>query len=278
MQIGDISFHLLNDGLIKMDAGCLFGPTPKAVWGKEVSADKDNRINIAVNCLLIRTKEKNILVDVGLGSKPGNAHASLHPTNGGKLLKELRAMGLKATDIHTVVLTHLHKDHAGGCTRHDHKGNPVQVFTSAQYIVQRKCWQAAQSPSELSQNMYCAEDYAPLIEKDHLNLIDGDEEILPGIRLKLTQGHSPGHQMLLVRAGNRTVAFPGDILPTHHHIPLTTISALDCNPEATLQAKKELLPRAEREGWLLVLSHGLRLKAGYLEGRGESLHMVPVEL
>ena len=87
-----------------------------------------------------------------------------------------------------------------------------------------------------------------------------------------------GHQMVMFNHGGERVVFLGDIVPTPHHLNLGVISAFDNSPETTLEQKKDLLHQAERQGWLLVFSHGHDTKAGYLERRGMSTYLRPVEL
>ena len=94
----------------------------------------------------------------------------------------------------------------------------------------------------------------------------------------MTNGHSTGHQVVLVSHGGERIAFLGDLVPTAHHLDLGTISAFDQYPEETLESKRDFLRQAEREGWLLIFSHGHANKAGYLERRNGHVVLRPVEL
>ena len=78
--------------------------------------------------------------------------------------------------------------------------------------------------------------------------------------------------------GGEKIVYLGDIVPTAHHLNLAVISAFDNSPEVTLESKKDLLSQAERQGWLLVFSHGHETKAGYLERRGDTICLRSVDL
>ena len=165
-----------------------------------------------------------------------------------------KGLEISAKDIDVVILTHLHFDHSGGCTKLDRTGTLVPTFPKAQYIVQRECWEEASSPNERCQDIHRWEDYNPIEERGQLELIDGDQEIFPGLWVKVTNGHSRGHQIVQLHHGGERIAFLGDLVPTAHHLDLGAISAYDQFPEDTLERKRELLGQAEKDGWLIIFS------------------------
>ncbi len=273
---------LLSDGVIKFDGGTMFGLVPKVSWETRVTTDRKNRITLGLNCLLIQIAGKTILVDAGVGSKDLSFHGKdereaygLVPS---RLMKGLRGLGLSPKEIDVVILTHLHFDHSGGCTRLDRAGNLAPTFPRARYYVQSVCWQEARNPNERCQDVYRREDFCPIEERGQLELLDGDREIFPGLSVKVTNGHARGHQIVLARYGGERIAFLGDLVPTPHHLEMAAISAFDQFPEETLERKREFLRQAEREGWLLIFAHGYEQKAGYLERRNGSTFLRPVEL
>ena len=194
-----------------------------------------------------------------------------------RLLKGLKGMGLTPKDIHAVILSHLHFDHSGGCTRMDRAGNLVPTFPKATYYVQRACWEDAINPNERCFGIHREENFVPIAERGQLEFLDGDEEILPGLNVILTDGHAKGHQMVMFTHGGERIVYLGDLVPTHHHLNLGVISAFDYSPEDTLQQKRDVLSDAEKQGWLLVFAHGQDPKAGYLERRGDHAYLRPVE-
>ena len=270
------SVKLLSDGIIKFDGGTMFGQVPKVRWEDKIPTDRKNRITLGLNCLLIQIGGKNVLVDTGVGSKELDNEKETYGLVPSRLLKGLRSLGISPKEIDAVILTGLHFDHSGGCTRLDRAGNLVPNFPRATYFVQSVSWEEACSPSERYQASYRSEDFLPIEENGQLELLDGDTEILPGLWVKVTDGHARGHQIVLVNAGGERIAFLGDLVPTPYHLDLAAISAFDQFPEETLERKREFLQRAVREGWLLIFAHGHEQTAGYLEGRNGHTVLRPV--
>lgn len=278
MHANPPSINLLSDGIIKYDGGSVFGQIPKVVWERQVKADRWNRINLGLNCLLIRTEQGNVLVDTGVGSKETGNLREVHGLSTSKLNKGLKGVGLTAKDIDKVILTHLHFDHSGGCTKIDRSGMPIPVFPKATYIVQESCWENAMTPSERDEASHHSEDFACLQESGQLSLVNGDVEVLPGLWVKETGGHCVGHQVVHINCGGEKVVFLGDVIPTPHHLSLPYIAAHDQYPEDTLERKKELVAQAVKDGWLVIFGHGSEEKAGYLEKRDGFVCLRPVKL
>jgi glyoxylase-like metal-dependent hydrolase (beta-lactamase superfamily II) len=272
------SVRVLSDGIIKFDGGTMFGPVPKTLWETKVATDRKNRITLGLNCLLIQVYGKTILVDTGVGAKDLDNEKEIYGLVPSRLLKGLKGLGISAKEIDAVILTHLHFDHSGGCTRLDRAGNLVPTFPRAKYYVQRECWEEACNPNERCHEIYREEDFSPIEEKGQLELLDGDSEIFPGLRVEVTHGHSRGHQVVMVNHGGERIAFLGDLIPTPHHLDLAAISAFDQYPEDTLEMKREFLRKAEKEGWLLIFAHSYDQIAGYLERRNGHSYLRPVEL
>ena len=278
MKLGATTVDIISDGTYMIDGGAVFGQVPKTHWELHMKPDRKNRIRMGLNCLLVQTPAMNILVDTGAGSKQPDTLRNVYSLNGNKLLKGLKKLGLTARDIDTVVLTQLHFDHVGGCTKLDRSGNAVPTFPKARYLVQKACWEEANDPNERSEHSYHADDFLPLQEAGVLTLQDGDSEIAPGVRTRVTNGHSGGHQIVLVEAGSERIAYVGDLIPTPYHVPLASISAFDQSPNETLVQKRELLSMAIDRGWLLVFGHACEPRAGYVEQRNGRSHLLPVDI
>lgn len=278
LNLGSTSINIISDGTFLLDGGSVFGQVPKTRWELQVKPDRRNRIRLGLNCLLVQTPKLNILVDTGAGSKRVEKFKEAYGLNGNKLIKGLRNLGLTARDIDVVILTHFHFDHSGGCTKLDRTGNAVPTFPKARYLVQRACWEEANMPNERCKASFYSDDFVPLEEKKLLEFLDGDAEIVPGVSVKVTNGHSRGHQIVLVELGSERIVYVGDLIPTPFHLPLSHITAFDQYPNDTLDRKREVLKMAIEGGWLVVFGHGHEQRAGYIQQRNGSPTLLPVEM
>ncbi len=143
-----------------------------------------------------------------------------------------------------MINTHLHFDHAGGNTTLDPEleGDPRRhvrpTFPNATYVVQRNELEFARHTNERTAASYLPHNYEPVASANRWKLIDGDVEILPGISARLTPGHVPWHQSIVIRSGGDTSVFLADVMPTHHHLPLVYIMGYDVEPLRTLESKR----------------------------------------
>ena len=278
MNYGGNSVNILSDGTLMVDGGYAFGQVPRTEWETQIKPDRRNRVRFAMNSMVIKTPNANILVDTGAGNKRTDQLKESHHINGNKLLRNLKEVGLNARDIDIVVLTHLHFDHSGGCTKLNRSGDAVPIYPKARHIVQEKCWIEAVSPNERFQSIFHQDDFMPLEEKGLIELVDGDSEIAPGVTLKVADGPSKGHQMVLVDMGSERVVFASDLIPTSHHLQANFIAAADEFPNETLVQKKELIDMAMKEGWIIVFGHGQEHRSGYVEEWNGRPHLLPKEV
>ncbi len=280
MKIGRFEVHLLSDGRFRLDGGAMFGVVPKTLWERSDPPDEKNRVALELGCLLIRTpRGKNVLVDTGLSSKYDKnekfrrIYAVERPATLGDAL---RSLGLAPSDIDYVINTHLHFDHAGGNTELGGDGKPSPQFPKARYVIQKEEWEDAQSPHERNQASYLPENYAPLDEHKQLELVTGEFELEPGLKVLRSGGHTRGHQCVMIESEGRRAIYFGDLIPTMSHVPLPWIMAYDLFPVHTLEAKRGLLERALKEEWTLLFQHDPRQRAGKLVERDGRTVVVPV--
>lgn len=278
MEFGSANVDLVSDGTLLMDGGSLFGQVPKSVWESQVKPDRKNRVRLGLNCLLIRTPEANILIDTGAGSKRLEKFKDLYGFAGNRLIKNLKRFGISVRDIDVVVLTSLRFHSAGGSTKVDRSGNGIPVFPKAKHMVQMASWQEALNPNERLSHYIYENDFIPLESAGLLELLDGDHEIISGVRTMVADGPCAGHQVVLIEIGGEKIAFSGGLVPTHYHLPLPSISSFDRAPDQTLEQKKKFLEMAVQGGWLVVFSQGVETKAGYMEERKGATHLMPIDL
>ena len=240
----------------------MFGVVPKPLWEKRIAPDERNRIPLAMRVLLVEHPDGLVLVDTGLGDKEDAKFLGIYGVeNAGDpgptpLEDALRALGHQPADVRWVINTHLHFDHAGGNTLRDGDAGGVRLaFPRATYLVQRNELEFARHTNERTRASYLPHNFDPVDAAGRWQLLEGDGEVLPGIAVRLTPGHVPWHQSILVRSGGETLCFLGDVMPTSQHFPLPWIMGYDLEPLRTLESKRALLAEAVREGWLLVFEH-----------------------
>ncbi len=276
MNLGTTTIDIVSDGTFLMDGGCLFGQVPKTEWELQIKPDRRNRIRLSLNCMLVQTPELNILVNTGVGSKRQDKMKEMIRLNGNKLLKELKALGVTARDVDAVILTNLHYDHCGGSTKLDRSGTPVPTFPKAKYLVQESSWNEANSPNERYKDTFYEDDFLPLAEREMIEFIEDEYEVIPGMTVKVTNGVSEGHQIVFVERGSEKIAFVSDLIPTPYHLPLPYIPAMHEYPNETLKQKRELIEMAIEGGWLVVFGHAHERSAGYIKQRNGVPQFLPV--
>jgi glyoxylase-like metal-dependent hydrolase (beta-lactamase superfamily II) len=262
MKLGAFDIQPVTDGRFRLDGGAMFGVVPKVLWEKCCQPDEQNRIALGLNCLLIRTGRKNILVDTGLGDKEDAKFQEMFAIERIPTLRDsLKMQGLAPEDIHMVVNTHLHFDHAGGNTVREN-GAIVPTFPRAKYFVQRGEYEDAARGNERTRASYRRENFTPVAHVDQWEFMDGETELVPGVSVVVTEGHTRHHQSIKIESEGQVAFYLGDLIPTVSHLPLPYIMGYDLYPLQTLETKRWMLDRALKENWLLVFEHDPRVLMG----------------
>jgi glyoxylase-like metal-dependent hydrolase (beta-lactamase superfamily II) len=257
---GEFELLPLLDGEFRLDGGAMFGVVPRVLWEKEQVPDSKNRLTLAIRALLVKTPEKNFLIDAGIGEDLAPKWMENYAVVRRAPLEQLLSdQGVGPGDVDGILLTHLHFDHVGGATRRDAQGRLVPAFPRAVHYVQKGELEDALQPNERTRASYVRENLEPLLEKKLVREVEGDAQVAEGIRLIVTGGHTRHHQAVLLQSQGRTAIFFADLVPTAVHLALTYIMGLDLYPNDTLAAKKRLLPQAFSEGWVVGFDHDPRL-------------------
>lgn len=257
LTLGDARLTMLNGGNFRLDGGAMHGVVPKTLWSKLVSCDALNRCEYTTRCLLIEVAGRRILVETGNGDKFPARLKDIYGIDHDRSIGDaLREVGLEPDAIDTVVMTHMHFDHSGGTTRRTAAGGLEPVFRRARHVVQAREWEDATHPHERNRASYLGENIFPLAEAGLLQMVDGETEIAPGVRVVPTPGHTAGHQSVLIGAGDAPRAlFLGDVVPTAVHTRLPWVMSYDLDPARTVETKRALFTRALEEKWLLLWGH-----------------------
>jgi glyoxylase-like metal-dependent hydrolase (beta-lactamase superfamily II) len=276
-RLGEFELHAVSDGFFRLDGGAMFGIVPKPAWEKLAPPDERNRIALALTTLLIRTGRKNILVDTGIGDKhdPGFIDR-YHVDRRRTLLGGLGEIGLGAGDIDLVLLSHLHFDHAGGATRLE-GGALVPTFPKAEYVLQEGMWEEAMEPNPRTRGSYMQDDFLPLEKAGRVRFVRGEEEVAPGVRVRLSGGHVKHHQIVVAESGGRKAVFWADLLPTSAHVKPAWVMGYDLYPHEVASIKEKMVEEAVRERWVNVFEHDPETAMAYFARDGKGYRVEPIE-
>ena len=287
LTLGDFELTVFSDGTYPLDGGAYFGVVPKVMWSKRVSADERNYVTSGLNSLLVRTGNKTVLIETGMGNKLSDRMIKFYGQPA-KLLDNLAAAGITPEHIDIVINSHLHFDHCGWNTVRDRNGKIAPTFPRAKYYAPEGEWQYARHPSERDSISFISDNYDPLVESGQMTLLKGGEEIVPGISVKTFRGHTAHMQAIIIngrpgaqRAGlsaaphnteeggaltpdSATACYISDLIPTTAHIDLTWGMGFDLYPLDTIASKQEYYARAIPEKWLTVFTHDPKVPWAYV--------------
>jgi len=253
---GGTRVALIRAGTFRSDAGALLGPVPWSLWGGLVAdeLDEKRRLLQALNCLLVETPAGRVLVETGIGERVDDKTRAMRVYEGPAILPALESAGFAPDTVDVVAMSHLHFDHAGGLLRADGS----RAFPRATIVAQRAEWEVALGDNPRLVASYVQPELALVRDWGTEGWADGEREILPGVSVIPTGGHSTGHQAIVVRgggAGGRTLAFFGDLMMRPWAANPRWVTAFDDFPLDSVARKADLFAQAADEGWIVVLSH-----------------------
>ena len=262
MRLGAFELQILSDGTFALDGGQMFGVVPKVLWEKQLAADARNRVRLGLTCLLVRTGKHNLIVETGIGDKFDEKFADIYGVHRSATLPEdLKKRGPAPEDISIVINTHLHFDHCGWNVRRD-GGKLVPTFPNARYFIQRGEWDHALHPTERDRASYLDDFFRPV--ERQTEFLDGDSEIIPGIRVEVVSGHTRHMQCVRLESEGHQAYFISDLVPTRAHLRYPWAMSFDLYPLETLANKRRLLPQLAEQGTLVIFPHDATLQCAKL--------------
>jgi len=271
MQIGNYTLHTLELGSFGLDGGAMFGIVPKVLWQKENPADEQNRIDMRTRCLLLKDakNKRNILVDCGIGDKDDQKFRERFKVAPYALETELARFGLKSEDITDVIATHFHFDHMGGLTKLDGDGKLTARFANAKVWAQKRNWAHAWKPNEKDRASYLKDNFSLYDSDSRLQLVDGEEEILPGIHMRISEGHTVGMQHPFISDGTNSLLYCADIIPMSAHVRVAWVMGYDCFPLTTIEEKKKILAECAEKNTVVYFEHCPHMPGARVEWNGK---------
>jgi glyoxylase-like metal-dependent hydrolase (beta-lactamase superfamily II) len=255
-RIGGVDFAVVNDGVYYYDAGSIFGIVPRIMWERVAPAmDERYRIPLGLNCLLLRSQGKTILIETGVGGKPGDRDAATSADEG-HLLDSLAALDVSPEEVDVVINTHLHADHCGWNTRvQDGAADPVPTFLNATYYISEAEWRDATHPNERTRATYLRRNIDPIA--DRVELISGERKITDEVIFVPAPGHTEGHSTVVIRSGQDWGVYVGDLVQHRAQLERTAwVSGLDVLPLVSMETKRRLADECIEAGALVMFCHG----------------------
>lgn len=238
LQVGQISLTWLKGGVTHLDGGAMFGVVPKALWTKKYPFNDKNQIELRSDPILIQVAGKNILIESGMGN---NKMSEKMKKNFGmdeesSVEQSLEALNLTTADIDMVMMTHMHFDHACGLTKW--KGEElVSTFENATIFTSEVEWNEMRRPNIRSRNTYWKENWEAI--QNQVQTFTGEFEVVPGIKMVHTGGHSDGHSIVILESEGELLIHMADIMPTHAHQNVLWVMAYDDYPMTSVEQKQK---------------------------------------
>lgn len=258
-QLSEGFFELFKDGTFsKMDPARLNNPAEDSTLGRYSSA-------LGIDPLLISDGDTHIIIDTGLGWGLDKNSRYEDTSN---IVTNLEIFGIMPEEISHVILTHLHFDHSAGSTRVDKSFRTAPTFPNARYILQTSEWEFALSEQIKKQNTpgadYRLDEFYRLVANEQIEFIDGNHNLTEGIKLMVSGGHTPGHQVVKIYDRDKAAYFLGDLVPTEYHLNHYAMKLVDHSPLTAKKAKTLILKEAYKEQAQLYFYHSLFNKTGML--------------
>jgi len=257
-----MEIHSIETGNFKVDGGAMFGVVPKVLWELLYPADEHNLCPCACRSMLIKQEDRVILVDTGIGDKLEADFAKhYHMFGDDTLLKSLAEQDISPEDVTDVIHTHLHFDHCGGTIGKSENGDLYPAFPNANLWVSKAQWESANEPNLREKPAFLEENIRPMESSGKLRLVKENTELIPGVELRLFNGHTTGLMAVTANTGTRRVVFAGDVMPAMPYIRLPYISAYDVEPLTVLDEKQALLKEIEANRDILFFQHDINTEA-----------------
>ncbi|EJM64371.1 Zn-dependent hydrolase, glyoxylase [Pseudomonas sp. GM50] len=256
LRIGEIDVLVVSDGVLPLPTETMStnaDPATRAAWFKDMFLGPD-AFDWALNVLVVRSGDKLILVDAGLGGQfPGFPRAGQFP-------KRLKAAGIDLSSVTDVVITHMHMDHIGGLLVDEVKSQlrpDLRIHVSATEVAfwESPDFSLTAMPSPVPDVLRATANQFISEYRSKVRTFEDEYEVAPGVVVKLTGGHTPGHSVVYVTSGGERLTFAGDALfPVAFEHP-DWHNGFEHDPEESVRVRVRLLQEAAASGELFVATH-----------------------
>ncbi len=274
VMVGDIEVTPLNDGTVQLPvADILTGAAPGEVDKALAKAYQKSPLETSFNGFLINTGSKLVLVDTGAGKFFG-------PTLG-NLLGNLKAAGYQPEQVDEIYITHMHSDHIGGLLADGKAAFPNAILRADKhetdyFLSQANLDKAAADAKGGFQNAQAA--FKPYIDAGHFKAIEGDGELVPGVKSRAAYGHTPGHTTYVVESKGQKLMLWGDLMhvaAVQFPDPSVTIK-FDSDSKAAKAQREKIFAEAAKDGYLVAGAHLSFPAIGRIRAEGKGYVWVPL--
>jgi len=277
IRLGDWEVVGFVESEFALDGGSMFGVVPRLMWQKLLPPDADNRVPMRTNLFLVKTGRASVLIDTGLGDALSDFDRKVYaPLGDSRYDAALAAVGVPPHAVSHVIFSHLHTDHSNGAVTGD-PDHPTLRFPNAHYYVQADEWNDAMHPNERTSAVYLHHRLQPLADSGRLHLLAGSGEVLPGVSVIKTGGHTRGHQAVVVVSAGERFLYYADIIPTRFHLKGPYVAAVDLFPLETMAVKRALLADCCGTPTIIGFDHDVSFLFGRIVPREKWLEVVPVD-
>jgi len=254
LQFHNMTLTWLKGGTTFMDGGAMFGVVPKPLWEKKYPVNDLNQIELPSDPLFIQYNGHNILMEAGLGYGKFTEKQirNYGITDQSQVEDNLVQLGVLPEDIDIIIMTHLHFDHACGLTKWEND-ELTSSFPNAKNYVSDVEWNEMRNPNIRSRNTYWKENWEPI--EGQVISFSGSLEIVDGIEIIHTGGHSDGHSIVLLKQNGETIIHMADLMPTHAHQNPLWVLAYDDYPMTSVFAKEKWVNEALSNNYWFSFYH-----------------------
>jgi glyoxylase-like metal-dependent hydrolase (beta-lactamase superfamily II) len=277
LQIGDIDVLVLSDGVLPLPAATMAtnaAPAELATWLGHMFLPP-GKFDWPLNVLVARSGDRTILVDAGLGGQfPDFPRAGQFP-------QRLEAAGIDLASVTDVVITHMHMDHVGGLLvdRVRQKLRPdVRIHVAEAEV---KFWASpdfshTSMPSAVPPVLRSTATEFMNVYRDRLSVFKDELEVAPGVVVRRTGGHTPGHSVVDLSSGGQRLTFAGDAMfPVGFDHP-DWQNGFEHDPEEAARVRGGLFRELAENGGLLVATHLPFPSVGRVTADGDVFRWVPI--
>jgi glyoxylase-like metal-dependent hydrolase (beta-lactamase superfamily II) len=256
LKVGEIDVLVISDGVLPLPTQTMstnVDPATRAAWLKDQFLGPD-ALDWALNVLVVRSGEQTILVDAGLGGQfPGFPRTGHFPTR-------LEAAGIGLASVTDVVLTHMHMDHIGGLLAEDVKSRlrpdlRIHVSEAEVNFWKSPDFSRTSMPSPVPDVLRSTANQFVNEYGGKLRTFGETYDVAPGVVVKRTGGHTPGHSVVRLTSGDDRLTFVGDAIfqvgfdhPDWHN-------GFEHDPEEAVRVRIRLLQEAAETRELMVATH-----------------------